>query len=239
MQLKKLIKNKYIWSFLTYLFIMTILPIGIQLLLDLFRVGTTKSISFGSYEISTAMMSVILNFLILFIILGFIMFLYFKTSLFQWRKPIIKGKDFLYALFVFIGGKFVTVIVMVIIALLFGLNMEEAPQNQQAVEVLIHTSYITIIQVTILAPIIEEFFFRKVIIGHVFSKYKYVGLIFSSLLFGGMHMMAGFSLTGMILYSGLGFFLGLVYIRTNRIETSIIAHGFNNLVSYLLVLLIR
>jgi len=237
--LKTLIKNKYIWIFITYLLMMTIFPIGIKLLFYLVGVGTMKEVAFGDYQISSPMLSVVLNLLILFFILGFIVFLYVKTSLFQWKKPIVKGKDLLYAVYVFFGGKIATAIVVVIISLLFGLNMEEAPQNQQAVEQMIRTSFITVIQVTILAPIIEEFFFRKVIIGHIFTKHKYLGLLFSSILFGGMHMLAGFSLPGMILYSGLGFFLGLVYIKTNRLETSIIAHGFNNFISYLLVLIVR
>lgn len=218
---------------------MTILPVGIKLLFYLVGVGTTKDVPIGEYQLNSPMLSVFLNLLILILILGFIVLLYLKTSLFEWKKPIVKGKDILYAIYVFFGGKIATAMVVVIIALLFSLNMEEAPQNQQAVEQLIRTSFITVIQVTILAPIIEEFFFRKIIIGHIFTKHKYLGLLFSSILFGGMHMLAGFSLPGMILYTGLGFFLGLVYIKTNRLETSIIAHGFNNLISYLLVLIVR
>ncbi len=218
---------------------MTILPVGIKLLFYLVGVGTTKDVPIGEYQLNSPMLSVFLNLLILILILGFIVLLYLKTSLFEWKKPIVKGKDLLYAIYVFFGGKIATAMVVVIIALLFSLNMEEAPQNQQAVEQLIRTSFITVIQVTILAPIIEEFFFRKIIIGHIFTKHKYLGLLFSSILFGGMHMLAGFSLPGMILYTGLGFFLGLVYIKTNRLETSIIAHGFNNLISYLLVLIVR
>ncbi len=237
--MKKLIQNKYIWIFITYLLIMTILPVGIKLLFYLVGVGTTKDVPIGEYQLNSPMLSVFLNLLILILILGFIVLLYLKTSLFEWKKPIVKGKDLLYAIYVFFGGKIATAMVVVIIALLFSLNMEEAPQNQQAVEQLIRTSFITVIQVTILAPIIEEFFFRKIIIGHIFTKHKYLGLLFSSILFGGMHMLAGFSLPGMILYTGLGFFLGLVYIKTNRLETSIIAHGFNNLISYLLVLIVR
>ncbi len=237
--MKKLIQNKYIWIFITYLLIMTILPVGIKLLFYLVGVGTTKDVPIGEYQLNSPMLSVFLNLLILILILGFIVLLYLKTSLFEWKKPIVKGKDLLYAIYVFFGGKIATAMVVVIIALLFSLNMEEAPQNQQAVEQLIRTSFITVIQVTILAPIIEEFFFRKIIIGHIFTKHKYLGLLFSSILFGGMHMLAGFSLPGMILYTGLGFFLGLVYIETNRLETSIIAHGFNNLISYLLVLIVR
>ncbi len=237
--MKKLIQNKYIWIFITYLLIMTILPVGIKLLFYLVGVGTTKDVPIEEYQLNSPMLSVFLNLLILILILGFIVLLYLKTSLFEWKKPIVKGKDLLYAIYVFFGGKIATAMVVVIIALLFSLNMEEAPQNQQAVEQLIRTSFITVIQVTILAPIIEEFFFRKIIIGHIFTKHKYLGLLFSSILFGGMHMLAGFSLPGMILYTGLGFFLGLVYIKTNRLETSIIAHGFNNLISYLLVLIVR
>lgn len=111
------------------------------------------------------------------------------------------------------------------------------PENQQKVEASIQTSFLMIVPTVFLAPIVEEFFFRKILIGHLFAKHKYIGLVVSSVIFASVHLLTGFSLVGFIMYGGLGLLLGFVYLKTNRLEASIVAHSFNNFVSYLLVLI--
>ncbi|WP_050613424.1 CPBP family intramembrane glutamic endopeptidase [Bacillus testis] len=236
--MRKFIQNKYIWVFVTYLLIFIFVPYGMKFILYLLEAGPEKDVSFGEYHLNS-MMVLVINILLLLIILAYISVLYQKTSLFQWRKPKVKGKDFLYAVFVFLGGKMIAAVFLIIISFFFDFNLEFTSRNQDAVEEMMRTSYIAFFHITILAPIIEEFFFRKIIIGHIFSQHKYVGLIISSLLFGGMHVVTSFTLIGMIIYSSIGFSLGLVYIKTNRLEASVVAHSFNNLIPYLLLLIVR
>jgi len=140
------------------------------------------------------------------------------------------------ALYVFLWKLIVSAIAGIIFFIINGGLGDATPQNQQNLEVAIHTSLVTVLFTVILAPIIEEFFFRKVFIGHTFANHPYIGLTLSSLMFGGLHLVSGFSVEGLIIYCGMGVFLGLLYLKTNRLESSIIAHNFNNLISSLLIL---
>mgnify|MGYP005778505465 FL=1 len=75
-------------------------------------------------------------------------------------------------------------------------------------------------------------------------------MIFTSLLFGGAHLLSLFTefnlayiienwtqLLFIIPYSGFGYFLGKAYLETDNIFTSIFAHMFHNTLSVLLILM--
>ncbi|WP_088066942.1 CPBP family intramembrane glutamic endopeptidase [Gottfriedia luciferensis] len=108
------------------------------------------------------------------------------------------------------------------------------PDNQKVVEDLLRTNpIIMIISAVILAPIKEEWITRKLIIGSIFKNSPILGLIVSSFGFGLLHMIAGFSIYALLSYSLAGLIFGIIYIRTKKIEVTILAHFLNNLVSIL------
>ncbi|GKU84349.1 MULTISPECIES: CPBP family intramembrane glutamic endopeptidase [Niallia] len=235
--MKHLIKNKYIWIFATYILIMTVVPRGLKFVLYLGDVGKTEHLAFKNYHVENDLLIIWLNISIQLLILGFVFFLYSSTSVFTWKRPIVKGKDFLNALYIFLWKILVSGIAGIVFVFINGGLGDATPQNQQNLEVAIQTSLVTVISTVILAPIIEEFFFRKILIGHIFASHPYIGLMLSSLIFGGLHLVSGFSVVGLIIYCGMGLFLGLLYLKTNRLESSMIAHSFNNLISSLRILI--
>lgn len=97
---------------------------------------------------------------------------------------------------------------------------------------------ISIIMVTILAPLLEEIVFR-LSLRKSFSN-KYVYCIISALLFGFIHILSSgetVELLYLIPYGGLGFFFAKAYYETDNIFTSILAHAFHNTLSLIVILL--
>ncbi|HLQ40696.1 MAG TPA: type II CAAX endopeptidase family protein [Tetragenococcus sp.] len=76
-------------------------------------------------------------------------------------------------------------------------------------------------------PIMEEFVFRRAVVGFFDSfNHPWIGMIVSSLLFALIHQDGH-----LLLYFSLGFFFCLLYRKTGRIATSIITHvGMNSFV---------
>ena len=108
---------------------------------------------------------------------------------------------------------------------LFG---ESAPsENTQNIIQMILEAPAFIVATTIAGPIMEEFVFRRSILGIV-GRYSnfWVGAIVSSLLFAFAHNDGH-----LLIYFFLGFFFSLQYKVTGRIWTSMITHvGMNTLV---------
>ena len=83
-----------------------------------------------------------------------------------------------------------------------------------------------------IAPICEELFFRKYIYGNFLSSgLPAYGLIFSSLIFAGLH----FSFILMPVYVLIGIVLALSYKSTGSILTPILAHILNNGFSFFVI----
>ncbi len=106
--------------------------------------------------------------------------------------------------------------------------------------------FYSIITLIILGPISEELIFRVNFKNSI--KNETVFLIFTSLLFGGMHLLAYFDslqsiasswpqLLYLIPYSALGFTFSLVYLKTKNIYAAIITHMLTNLLSVSIILL--
>ena len=82
----------------------------------------------------------------------------------------------------------------------------------------------------LLTPILEEIFWRKLILGMLLKKYSpVVAITTSAVLFAGSHL----RLNDLGTLIGLGLLLGVVYYRTNSLEASIFVHSFNNVSVYL------
>ena len=128
-------------------------------------------------------------------------------------------------------------------------NLESAGNaNQEAVTTLIkNNAFLGFLSVVILAPIVEELTYRYCVFGGIRKYKKVLAYIVSGIIFIAMHSIASISQAGGLnmafvkeliylppyLFSGLA--LCYAYDKTGNIGSSVMAHLFNNLVSFLVV----
>ncbi|MGT2828545.1 lysostaphin resistance A-like protein [Streptococcus hillyeri] len=100
-------------------------------------------------------------------------------------------------------------------------------------------TFLFILVVSIIGPINEELIFRKILIGEGESKkgVQFARLLVSSLLFGLVHIYSFGELLSLVVYSGLGLLLGVVYLWKKNIYFSTVAHILNNSLAYIFILL--
>ena len=78
----------------------------------------------------------------------------------------------------------------------------------------------------VIAPIVEEYFFRKQVLAQLLKRYSpFVAIIASSMFFAIGHLRLH-DLGSLIIW---GIFYGIVYYKTKSVETSILLHSFTNL----------
>ena len=126
-------------------------------------------------------------------------------------------------------GIFVALILQSIAVMLESVLFGEATpsENTQNIIQMIMEAPAFILATTVAGPIMEEFVFRRSILG-IISRYSnfWVGAVVSSLLFAFAHNDGH-----LLIYFFLGFFFSLEYKATGRIWTSMITHvGMNTLV---------
>ncbi|XIP51865.1 type II CAAX endopeptidase family protein [Enterococcus faecium] len=126
-------------------------------------------------------------------------------------------------------GIFVALILQSIAVMLESVLFGKAtpPENTQNIIQMIMEAPAFILATTVAGPIMEEFVFRRSILG-IISRYSnfWVGAVISSLLFAFAHNDGH-----LLIYFFLGFFFSLEYKATGRIWTSMITHvGMNTLV---------
>ena len=109
--------------------------------------------------------------------------------------------------------------------------------NQAAIENAHMNPFLLITFTVIMAPIVEELVFRGLLMGRVFNPDSIVGLIVSSLLFGLVHRPN--SIGVWIVYAGMGFALGTVYRKCQKLEYCIMAHIINNTIAVSVMLLLQ
>ena len=103
--------------------------------------------------------------------------------------------------------------------------LREAPIETFTEQLGLDAVWLQIIYVAVIAPIMEEIIFRKVIIDRT-KRFGYTpAIIFSGVLFGLFH--GNF---GQVFYATLvGFLLGYVYVRTGKLINTILLHFAINL----------
>ncbi|MCZ1191999.1 CPBP family intramembrane metalloprotease [Enterococcus faecium] len=126
-------------------------------------------------------------------------------------------------------GIFVALILQSIAVMLESVLFGKATpsENTQNIIQMIMEAPAFILATTVAGPIMEEFVFRRSILG-IISRYSnfWVGAVISSLLFAFAHNDGH-----LLIYFFLGFFFSLEYKATGRILTSMITHvGMNTLV---------
>lgn len=121
-----------------------------------------------------------------------------------------------------------------------GLNMGVAG-NEETNRKLLKTMWLySIPSVTLLAPLTEELVFR-VSFKNAF-KNKKIFIIVTSLIFGSVHLISGFTsikdLLYIIPYSSLGFSMGYVYAKTDNPLTNILMHMAHNTLTVILYFIV-
>lgn len=161
-------------------------------------------------------------------LLGAIMmiFLYLRqTNMLSFER---KGNTFLLTIFWGIIGIFLAIFLQTIIMQIeqfFGQPIES--QNTQNIINLVLRQPLFALAAMVGGPIMEEFVFRRALVG-LFDSFSYTwfGIVISSAIFAFVHQDGH-----LLLYFFLGFFFSLLYKKTGKIWTSMISHvGMNSLV---------
>ena len=105
---------------------------------------------------------------------------------------------------------------------------------QEALQTLSQAPVISLFQICILAPIIEEILMRGYLLNGLSSGYgNMVALFVSSLLFALLHFNMVQTLSALI----CGIVLGLLYLQTGSIFCCILTHAGYNFISYMTMIL--
>ena len=187
--------------------------------------------SFGSFIKHETTLEGYASFLMQVLRIALVLWFVYKTKWFTPRKIQIKLKDGWYGIACLLL-KMVLSTLAVIVCKLIGVDPQASTANQEALDsFMTHFQVFGFLYVVVLAPFIEEFVFRHAMLGRLFANHQRIGLHASALLFGCLHLVAGFSIMGFVIYVFMGYALGYVYLKTKRIEASIAVHLINNLLS--------
>lgn len=182
----------------------------------------------------------LINFNVLFLA-TILIFLVIRKQLFNDFLIAQKSVKFVWTAFKF---GFLAYLVMVVSSIALVLVFEEGVTslNQAAIEMMAWSNPVLIFfTVVIFAPLVEEWVFRYALISHQ-EEFKWISLVASSFLFGFIHIMSSllngvyYELLFILVYGGLGFVLGLSYLKSKTIFMPILVHMLYNFVSYLVLL---
>lgn len=94
------------------------------------------------------------------------------------------------------------------------------------------TPIISLLQICVIAPVIEEILMRGFVLGGLKSSYGvFIALLISSVLFALLHFNMVQTLSAFI----CGLILGCLFIKTDSILCCIIAHCGYNLISFIMM----
>jgi len=113
--------------------------------------------------------------------------------------------------------------------------------NEESIKVMLNSSWLTILSVAIIAPVIEELVFRKSF-RDIF-KNKWIYLITSGILFGALHVLLSpinsfIDYLYLIPYCSMGLAFSYMYYKTDNIMTSIVMHVTHNTINAISTLIL-
>ncbi|WP_165210191.1 lysostaphin resistance A-like protein [Streptococcus tangpeifui] len=163
------------------------------------------------------------------------------------KEPITfkKIKWDMYALYVGIGT-----VILFVIKIIGGIIHQlmthtTTSANQAAIDSLGMPIYLYFIFAVVFAPIFEEIIFRKCLFEKLFGfgRWKWLGLIVTSFLFGLLHLWSSLdnlmSLGLWITYAGMGLVIGFTTMMNKRIEFGYSIHVINNAIAVFFILLMQ
>ncbi|ASK61224.1 CPBP family intramembrane metalloprotease [Virgibacillus phasianinus] len=108
------------------------------------------------------------------------------------------------------------------------LGIEQGSANTQMIMDITRAAPIFMIIPALVAPIVEEIIFRKIIFGTFYKKMNFfLAALLSALVFGIIHGEP----EHILIYSSMGFVFAYVYVKTKRIIVPIIVHMTLNSIS--------
>ena len=122
----------------------------------------------------------------------------------------------------------------------FFLPNDPSVNQQIATDLTLSQPLFSFFAVVIFAPLTEELIFRGMLARYLFPKQdkskQVLFLLVSSVLFALIHFPG--DVQQFLVYASLGFSLGLAYISRKGLVYSISLHALNNLVSFLMILML-
>lgn len=109
--------------------------------------------------------------------------------------------------------------------------------NQEIIQNSGMPNLILFVFAVLFAPVLEELFFRGLIMGKIFGKVSILGLLLSSFLFGWIH--GPTNIGSWVIYAGMGLVLGVIYRISGKFSYVVLIHLINNLIGVLLILLLQ
>lgn len=114
------------------------------------------------------------------------------------------------------------------------LGIEQGSENTKVLLSLVKSNPLFIFVICLLAPILEEIVFRKVIFGSLFPHLGFLmSTIISSFIFGVIHL----DLQHLLIYILIGIVFSYLYVKTKKIIIPIFAHILMNIIVILLQVL--
>ncbi len=138
----------------------------------------------------------------------------------------LRPGQFFTSLFIAYAATYVGNIVAVLLTTIVSLFTKNPVQNVLANVVSSIHPLVTLFIVVICAPIMEELLFRKAVIDHTVKYGEGIAIIFSALLFGLFHG----NLQQFIYAFVLGMIFGYVYVKTRKIQYTMLLHMLINFV---------
>ena len=122
----------------------------------------------------------------------------------------------------------------------FFLPNDPSVNQQTATDLTLSQPLFSFFAINIFAPLTEELLFRGMLARYLFPKQdkskQVLFLLVSSVLFALIHFPG--DVQQFLVYTSLGFSLGLAYISRKGLVYSISLHALNNLVSFLMILML-
>ncbi|MFX3624047.1 MAG: lysostaphin resistance A-like protein [Ectobacillus sp.] len=116
------------------------------------------------------------------------------------------------------------------------LGIEPGSENTKRLVEIAEATPWFILVTSILAPILEEIVFRKILFGTLYKRYNFfLAAIISSLIFAAVH----FDFSHLLIYTAMGITFAFLYVRTKRIIVPIAAHVAMNTIVILINIVFR
>ncbi|MCA1032893.1 CPBP family intramembrane metalloprotease [Bacillus timonensis] len=208
-------KKRYWYVILTYILMHLSVIIGAPVLL-FFGIGSGEELEKGMAIASSYWL--IISFLVAFFMIIYILREDIKERHLSSGRS-TKSEAFAWAF----AGIFIALFSQIIAANIEIrlLGIEPGSDNTRQFVELVKLTPMLFIVVAILAPILEEVIFRKIIFGSLYKKFNFwISALISSFIFGVVHR----ELEHLLMYATMGLTFSFLYVKTKRIIVPIVAH---------------
>ncbi|WP_096271775.1 CPBP family intramembrane glutamic endopeptidase [Paucisalibacillus globulus] len=206
--------NRYWWVIISYI----IMQLSTPLLLPLLKQ------TFPEHEIEAAIYFSIFSFTIGLIIVLILMRPDMKLA--QTRSSWITSDIVIWSIVGVFMAYFAQAIATMIETNVFGIQI--GSENTQGIMNITRTIPLFAIVPAIIAPVLEEVIFRKIIFGSLYKRTNFfVAALLSALIFGIIHGEP----EHILIYASMGFVFAFLYVKTKKILVPIIVHMTLNSIS--------